>query len=103
MDYAKVSFVERNEIYGDKTIVGYGRDGLAVHKVGRSAWTISHVFSGRLIRSGSDWTTKENALDHLEALLALPIAWQKSWEAISGPFSTNRDIIRAIVMDGVGA
>ena len=101
MAYKKISFTEPNKLYGDRGIVGVGRGGLAVHKIGRSSWTISHVASGAVIRSGSSWGTKEAALDHMDMLLLLPVDWPKPWDGVRPSFENCRDAIRSIIMDGI--
>ena len=96
MTYKKITFTIPNKLYGDKEVTGYGSAGLVAHKHGRG-WTVSHVSSGMAIRGGSVWSTKAEALDRLEKLIALPIPWDKPRDEMSSKFSEHREAIREIV------
>lgn len=100
MAYQRITFTIPNRLYGDKEVSGYGRGGLVVHRLGRG-WTISKVSDGARVRGGSVWGTKTAALEKMEKLLALEVAWEKPWDEMRVGFSKNIDAIRAIVMDGV--
>lgn len=96
----KIEFNIPNRLYGDIGASGYGRGGLVVHRLERG-WTISKVSDGARVRGGSVWGTKAVALEKMEKLLALDVAWEKPWDEMRVGFSKNVDAIRAIVMEGV--
>lgn len=97
MTHRKITFTIPNKLYGDKETTGYGSGGLVAYKYGRG-WTLAQASSGMAIRGGSVWSTKAEALDRLEKLLALPIAWDKPWDEMSAKFSEHREAVREIVM-----
>lgn len=97
MPVEKTTFTAPNKLYGDREISGYGRDGLVVHKVGKSGWTISQASSGMQINGRAVYATKAIALEKMDQLLALDIKWHLPWDEMNRAFSVCATDIRAIM------
>ena len=95
-----VVFTAPNKLYGDKEIAGYGQDGLVVHKIGKSGWTISHQASGSQLSGKAVYKTKAAAAQRLALLLDLDVKWALPWDEMRPAFSANATDIRIILAPG---
>ena len=77
MTFKKTEMRIPNLLYGDRVVVAYAKDGVAVARVGK-AWGVFHATEGCEIFYRLQRRTKAEATAAAEKVLALHIDWNKA-------------------------
>lgn len=77
MTFKKTDLTIPNQLYGDRIVVAYAKEGVAVARVGK-AWGVFHIRQGCEIFHRLQRRTKGEAVVVAEKVLALHIDWNKA-------------------------